>query len=351
MRTSRRNWITALALVLMLGAGWWYRTTRPAPRAWTGGVMGTRYSVQVADPLPEHRADALRREVHGRLREIDGLMSTWNPESPLSRFNDHAATNPVPIPQELHRVVAAALETARASGGAFDPTVAPLLAAWGFGPKAEDREPGAAELAALRARTGPERLRILPSSKLRKTHPGLELDLGGIAKGYGADAASAVLRGGGVSNYLVEVGGEVRLRGHHSSGEPWRIGVERPGSDASGAARLQGVMQLTNGAVATSGDYRNYRLDEKGRRLPHLLDPRAGRPVRSDVAGVTVLADDAMTADALATALFVMGPGEGLRWIESRPEEALFLVRSNGVIREIPGSGFIERAGYQASDD
>jgi thiamine biosynthesis lipoprotein len=180
----------------------------------------------------------------------------------------------------------------------------------------------------------------------RKIAPGIQLDLGGIAKGYGVDRVSECLDAAGLKNWFVEIGGEVRVRGLNPDGVPWKIGIQFPSTNPMDQ-RLWGIVHATNGAVATSGDYRNYIL--RGNRIySHILDPRTGMTVFSETASVTVIAPTCMKADGIATALFVMGSEEGLEWIEQRPEnEALVLTRCpDGGIAEKYSSGFIRQTGY-----
>jgi thiamine biosynthesis lipoprotein len=237
---------------------------------------------------------------------------------------------PVPVSESLYAVLAAADRVSRWSDGAFDVTVAPLVERWGFGTRRVRAVPDAASLAAERGRVD---WRAVSFDDARRTvikqHGSRQFDLGGIAKGYGVDRAAAALDARGISNYMVEVGGEVRTRGLNAAGEPWRIGIEEP--DAS-PQRARWIVPLSGRAMATSGDYRNYFL-ESGQRYSHEIDPVAGAPIRHSLCSVTVVADDCMQADALATALIVLGATKGRALAEVSGVAAQFIER-------LPGGGF-----------
>jgi thiamine biosynthesis lipoprotein len=294
-----------------------------------GEALGTSWSVEM---VTRHAVDAsgsaaLKGRVVATLERVDRGMSTWRDDAEIARFNRARGLEPFAFSPETRRVVRAALELARETGGAFDPTVAPLVALWGFGAEAATGEPGAAELARARQRVGWSHLAWNANGALVRRVPGVQLDLSAIAKGYAVDAIAAELAREGPLGLLVEVGGEVRTIGAKAGGQRWRVGVDHP--DAPGA-RLEAVVALAGAALATSGDYRQVRVVE-GRRRSHLVDPRTGTPVDNGVASASVIAPTSMEADAVATALMVLGPDEGLAWVEDRPWlEALLLIRSGG---------------------
>lgn len=323
----------------------------PAPRdaLLSGQTMGTTYSIRLAaSPLGRGDLHRLQADIDDALAEVNRQMSTYLPDSEIARFNRAGANEPIAIPPDFRFVVRRALEIAEATGGAFDPTVGALVNLWGFGPDGRPRAtPSAEQIAAARATTGWRHLRLAPDGRLAKDVPGLRLDLGAIAKGFGVDRVAALLRGRGLANFLVEIGGETLGVGVHAAGEPWRVGVLKP----DGSADLQGVAHLTDGrAIATSGDYRNFYRDESGELRAHVIDPRTAAPVGHAVASVSVLAGDCGTADALATALFVLGPDEGLPLLAARCPgvEALFLVRDEASgFRETATPGFGTATGYR----
>ena len=290
-----------------------------------GEALGTFWKVTlVSDTASAPDRDDLERRVAATLDRIDRGMSSWREDAEIARFNRESDAPAFAFSAETRRVVAASLALARETRGAFDPTVGPLVTAWGFGPQAQVEDPTEETLAHLRARVGWWRLEWNAQGQLVRGAPGVELDLSAIAKGYAVDAIADELARDRPRGVFVEVGGEVRAFGTAADGGPWRVGVENPiapGSD------LEAVVTLTGAALATSGDYRQARVSE-GRWRSHIVDPRSGQPIANGVASATVVAPTCMEADAVATALMVLGPDAGLAWVEERPWlEALVLVR------------------------
>jgi thiamine biosynthesis lipoprotein len=302
----------------------------PARSVLGGSTMGTTWSV-VLDAQGRGRADpdAARAAIEERLAFVDRLMSTWNAESELSRFNRHASAEPFRLSPETLGVLAVAQEISGRTHGAFDVTVRPLVAAWGFGAGAwaPGHGPDPAELAAIRERVGYRLLELDPfAGAARKRRPDVECDLSAIAKGFAVDEVARALSDLGWTDFLVEVGGEVRARGNRPQGGPWQVGIERPDSEGRVA---QAVVALADLAMATSGDYRSF-YEDGGRRLSHIIDPRSGRPVAHTLASVSVVHAEAVRADAWATALAVLGPQEGFLLAEAEGIGAVFLVRAAG---------------------
>ncbi len=322
------------------------------PARLAGYTMGTTYSIVIADgTLGRRQLDALQSDVEQVLQTINRRMSIYDPDSEISRFNRHPGAEPFAVSAELAQVVERALELAAATGGAFDPTVGELVSLWGFGPaKMPDTTPDPGRIEAARQHTGHPYLAVTPDGKLVKAIPELQLDLGGIAKGYGVDQVAHRLRQRGVARFLVEIGGETLAQGLNAQGEAWRVGIHRPTESPSSEASLQGIARLDGGrAIATSGDYRQAYRDEHGQMQTHIIDPRTGAPIRQAVASVSVLAPDAMTADGLATALAVLGPDDGRAVLEAQfpGVEALFILRNaDGGFREAPTPGFVAAARY-----
>ena len=288
--------------------------------------MGTTFAVRVAaEGLGDARRAALREAVGRVLARIDGRMSTWRPDSELSRFNRLQSTAPFPVSADTLAVFRHALEISALTGGAFDVTVAPLVDAWGFGPAGRPAAfPDDAEIERLRARVGYRKLAVdAASSTIRKSHAAVAADLSALAKGYAVDQVAELLLAAGIESYLVEVGGEVRAGGRSARGDAWRVGIERP---APGPPALQRRLALRDRALATSGDYRNYyELD--GRRLSHTIDPRSGRPVAHGLASASVIDPLCVRADGLATALEVLGPEEGFALAAANGWAALLIGR------------------------
>ncbi len=299
----------------------------PGPYAvFSGATMGTTWTVKVAS---EHLSPNDHREIgqaiEAALDDVNGAMSTWDPESEISRFNAARSVSATPLSPQTLRVLRAAREISRLTGGGFDVTVGPLVKAWGFG-GAEPPEvaPSPADLKALKARVGFEKLILDEDGAARKLHPELEVDLSAIAKGHGVDRVAMALEGLGHRAYLVEVGGEIRAAGRKLDGKRWRVAIEQP---SEGMRTVHRVLDLDDIAMATSGDYRNYYEDERGRRISHTIDPRTAQPIRHALASVTVLHPSAMMADGLATALNVMGPEAGYSLAEREGLAAHFIVR------------------------
>ncbi len=303
-----------------------------------GLALGTSFSVKVTR-LPEGVDPArLRDRLDRLLEEVDARMSTYRPDSELSRFNRSRTTRWQPVSPQLAFVVAEALEISRWSRGAFDVTVGPLVNLWGFGPDPRTREPPPPEaIKAARARTGYRKLEVrMQAPALRKRQPDLYVDLSAIAKGWAVDRLAEYLESEGIGDYLVEIGGELRLKGRSPRGGPWRIAIERP---VAGVRALGKILALTDIAVATSGDYRNY-FEVDGRRFSHTIDPRTGYPVSHRLASVTVLRHTCTRADGLATAFMVMGPEEGYARAEAENIPALFIVKDEDGFRERATSAF-----------
>jgi thiamine biosynthesis lipoprotein len=299
-----------------------------------GQTMGTTWSVQFH---PETRIDlhALHDAVQACLGRVVAQMSTWEAASDISRYNRSGAGEWFPLPDEFHHVLAAALEVAAASDGAYDPTVSPLVAAWGFGAHAATRAvPAQAELQAARARVGWQRV-CLDADMRRVRQPGdVALDLSAIAKGYGVDVVANLLHRRGIAAALVEVGGELYGYGTKPDGQSWRVLVESSPEEEADSRELEPRVLLLDGiAVATSGD-RWHGFEQDGRRYSHTIDPRTGEPVAHAAAAVTVVASDAMHADAWATALTVMGAEQGHAFALRQGLAARFLVRNTTGLRE-----------------
>lgn len=295
----------------------------PLTAKFSGGTMGTEYHVTVAGLTAPEQAEAAQKAVEDALESVNAKMSTYLPDSELSRFNRHDSTEPFPVSPETAEVFRIALEVAALSGGAFDPTVGPLVNAWGFGPDDPAAPPTEAETASLRERVGWQKISVGADNTLRKTRGDVYCDLSAVAKGYAVDQAAAALDGLGLTRHMVEVGGEVRARGENPGGGPWRIGVERPQPDGRA---VQEVVLLRDAALATSGDYRNFH-EVGGIRVSHTMDPRTGGPVSHSLASASVLHENCARADAFATALMVLGPEEGLAFAEKNGLAVSLMIR------------------------
>lgn len=304
-----------------------------------GHTMGTRWSARLV--LPRHRdLHPLHAGIQAQLDEVVAQMSTWEPASDISRFNRAAAGSWHVLPEGFFQVLETALDVACRSDGAFDPSIGPLVALWGFGAHArQPRLPSPEALAAVAARCGWQRLQLRADSRQALQPGGLELDLSAIAKGFGVDQASRWLRAAGVTAALVEVGGELHGYGSKPAGQPWRVLVET-GPDEDALEAPPRVLALDGLAVATSGD-RWHHHDIDGQRYSHTLDPRSARPVPHATAAVTVIAPTAMEADAWATVLTVMGAAEGLAFATTHDLAARFVSRGADGIVETLSPAFV----------
>lgn len=306
--------------------------------SFSGPTMGTTFSVKVVAPemnLATERAAS--DAIHEALDAVDRSMSTWREDSEIMALNRAAAGQPVEVSRDLLVVTGTALEVADASGGAFDPTVGPLVRAWGFGADGLASPPTPDVLEDIRRRVGWQHLILSEgASTISKGLDGMELDLSAIAKGHAVDRVFAALTELGHQDLMVEIGGEVRARGTGPTGGPWRIGIEVPDGMPG---QVRKIVPLSGRAMATSGDYRNYR-EVDGVRLSHTIDPRSGAPVRHGLASVTVFAPTCMAADAWATALNVLGPEEGPQLAEALELPAYFIVRSGDGFSDVETVAF-----------
>ncbi|QDU40403.1 Thiamine biosynthesis lipoprotein ApbE precursor [Maioricimonas rarisocia] len=297
----------------------------------SGETMGTTWHVKVTSPADGPDSDTLLAGIGETLERVNDQMSTWREDSELSRFNRHETDTWFEVSAETATVVAAALELSERTGGAFDPTVGPLVRLWNFGPNPGEREiPDEETIATARQRVGYEQIevRLVPPA-LRKSQPSVELDLSAIAKGFGVDEVAAWVKQAGASGAMVEIGGEVRTFGTKPDGTDWKIGIEQP---TVGRRAVGRVVALKGKSLATSGDYRNFFVAD-GERFSHTIDPRTGRPVTHELASVSVVSDDCMRADGWATALMVLGPEAGMALAEEQGLAASFLIRSEDAFR------------------
>lgn len=320
---------------------------------WEGETMGSVYTVRIAGTnLPAPEVAILKREVESRLQEVNRQMSHYIADSELSQFNRAPADKPFPISRGFADVLRLSQELNRRSNGAFDPTLGPVIALWGFGEQDTLMNvPPEGRLRDALRNTGLHHLRLTPAGDLVKDLPGLRLNLSAIAKGYGVDEMAAVLRGRGFSNIYTSISGEVYATGLNSRRIPWQVGISAPVLNWREGDPVETVLSISGHAVSTSGDYQRFFLDSEGRRLCHIFDPRTGRPAQHMLASVTVVADSCALADGLSTTLFVLGTEEGMKYIEGITNAAaLFLVRENATtFRQIRSSRFAVLAGNPAT--
>lgn len=290
-----------------------------------GEGLGSTWKVTIADK-PSLDADAIQRGIQQRIDNVTHQLSRWDGKSSLSVLNAATTDEWQPLPNELFFALSYALELAQSTGGAYDPTVAPLVDVWGFGtPGRRFAPPSPDEISAARARIGWQKVALDSDGKRVRRRAGTVIDLSSMTHGLAADQVASYLQSIGVKRYLIDVGSELRAHG-----QDWHVGIERPPAEFAGtttSAEPLRVIALRDAGIATSGNYRYY-FDYNGRRYSHRIDPRTGEPIANDLASVTVIAPQCMHADALATALTVLGPDEGLAYAKSHSIAALFVLRT-----------------------
>ena len=301
----------------------------------SGKVMGTTWSLKFTVP-PGKDAHQLEQGVAERLAEVNALMSNWESESDVSRFARHRGTEPMEISPHTARVLQCALDVATKTEGVFDPTLSPLIDLWGFGVDHKKAFPEQTAIDAALSRIGFHKLK-LEGTRLSKTLPELTLNVSANAKGYSIDLAAEYLISQGVSRFMMEVGGEVRTGLAPGDDHVWRIGINDPANPYKALAH---IVALRNKALATSGDYHNFFM-ENGIRYSHIINPRTGRPIPARVASVSIIADNCMLADAWATALMLQDPQDSIALVEEMDGvECLILTRgSDGSFPEVMSSG------------
>ena len=292
----------------------------------SGSTMGTSYSVTALDHDRSVDKAALKQALEQSLAEVNAQMSNWDARSEVSRFNAFKSTDPMTVSEGLARVVSAARDVNAASDGQFDITLGPVIEAWGFGAKGglSGSAPDAAVLAAARTVAGQTDGLDVSGTQLRKSHPDTEIYLPSIGKGYGVDQLAKVAREFGLSDFMVEIGGDIYVSGRNADGMNWQIGIETPDARTRQAYQVASVSNL---GMATSGDYRNY-FERDGKRFSHIIDAKTGEPITHKTASVTVLTENTMLADAWATALLVLGTERGLEIADQQNLAVLFIDRS-----------------------
>ncbi len=304
----------------------------------TGSTMGTVFNVVLVLSAGQRPDVDLQERIEFVVDSIEQSMSTYLLESEVSRFNTSLSTEWFAVSPMLCAAVAESRAISKLTDGAFDITVGPLVNLWGFGPDSVRLEPPDVSLIdAARARVGYTRLQADCSQPaLRKSRPDVYIDLSAIAKGFAVDRLAELLDDEHIDNYMIEIGGELRTRGHNDDGGKWRVAIESP---ANTAITVQRVLQLSGEAMATSGDYRNY-FEFGGSRYSHTIDPRRAHPVSHNLAAVSVVSESAGYADAMATALLVLGPEEGMRLATQQHVAAYFQLRTESGFEELMTPAF-----------
>lgn len=304
-----------------------------------GFTMGTTYTVKINEPRSKHDPLLIKKSIDALLDDLNASMSTYMPDSELSRLNQSRSTDWIDISDDLYAVIKQAISINTLSDGAFDITVGPLVNLWGFGPdKKPDSVPDDQQIQTLLNSTGTVKIHLnaLPKA-IKKDIPDIYIDLSGIAKGYAVDRIADLLQHQyAINNFMVEIGGEIRAKGVNPDRQPWRIGIEKP---VSHERSVEHIINLDNTGMATSGDYRNY-FEDNGIHYSHIIDPRTGKPVRHQLVSVTVLHTESMIADAWSTALQVLEPEKGLDLANRLELPALFILKTKNGFNELMSNNF-----------
>ena len=285
----------------------------------TGQIFGTTYHITYQSDKDLHR------EILQRLQLVDQTFSTFNDESIISKINRN---EPVKLNQMFIEVFDLAKTVSKDTHGAFDITVAPLVNVWGFGFKS-GTPPTKAVIDSLRHLTGYEKVKLI-GSKVRKQDPRIMLDCSAIAKGYGSDVVAQYLRSRDVENFMIEIGGEIVVQGNSDKRLPWKIGVTKPTDDSTQVSNeLQTVLNVSNTAMATSGNYRRFYY-KNGKKYAHTIDPKTGYPVQHNILSATVLANTCAKADAYATSFMVLGLEKTQQVLQHHPDLMVYLIYADG---------------------
>ena len=290
-------------------------TTEPTYKVVDGVMLGTRLHLIADSPC-----DTLYRGAMALDAEAKRSMSIFEENSLLNRLNRNESDS---LDRHITRNILLADSIHRLSEGAYDITVKPLVEAWGFAGREAQQQPNIDSILQF---VGMEKIRI-EAGRLKKTDPRVAIDLNSIAKGYTVDLLAEYIEQTGAENYIVDIGGEVRCKGHNRQGNPWRIGVESPfDGNMTDGEYIERRIALTSGAMATSGNYRRYYLNEKGEKIAHTIDPRTGYSNPSRLLSATVVAPTCAEADALCTMLLAMGDKAAMAFAEAHPTMAVYLI-------------------------
>lgn len=316
--TKQRNFL-GVALLLLLSIWIISKNNRPAPfHTDKGLIFGTMYQITYQHPT------SLKSEIEAELKRIDGSLSPFNDTAIISRIN----RNETVVADSLFtKVFRKSMQVSKETEGAFDITVAPLVNAWGFGFK-KGRFPDQQMVDSLLQFVGYEKVQLQENGVVTKSDPRLMLNCSAVAKGYAVDVVADLLQSKGINNLMVDIGGEVVVRGSNPQQKLWRIGINKPVEDSLATNQeLQTILELTDVGIATSGNYRNYYLHE-GKKYAHTIDPRTGYPVQHTILSSTVVTADCMSADAYATAFMVMGLEEAKEFLKQHPELEVYFIYS-----------------------
>ena len=281
-----------------------------------GNTMGTTYLVKIITPDNNYEIGSIKKSIDSLLIQLNKQMSTWDPESEISKFNEWNSKVPFAVSNDFLNVVKKSITISKNTGGLFDPTVFDLMSLWGFGPNPRSGFPDMEDVNRVLEHTGIGQIEIT-DSVLVKRNKRCKLDLNAIAKGYGVDKTFNLLNQKGFKNIFVEIGGEVKCSGKNIKNKNWSIGIEDPSDDGNYEKKISAIISVPNGAIATSGNYRNI-VDLDGEILGHTINPQTGFPIQTDVLSVSVLSNSCMESDAWATALMAMNHQTGFALVENQ---------------------------------
>ena len=284
-----------------------------------GQVFGTFYHITYQNDQD------LQKEIEAELKKIDNSLSTFNKQSVISKVNNNEVTK---LDELFIEIFDKAKAISKETDGAFDITVAPLVNLWGFGFK-QGTTPSKQQIDSLKQLVGYEKVSLIMGKRIKKTDQRIMLDCSAIAKGYGSDVIARLFKKYDIKNFMIEIGGEIVVSGNSESRVPWKIGVNKPIEDSTNTnTELQTALNITNKAMATSGNYRNFYY-KGGKKFAHTIDPKTGYPVQHSLLSATVLAADCATADAYATAFMVMGMERSKKVLEKHKELMAYFIYSD----------------------
>ena len=315
------RYFSIIAVIIVIGLC--IRQGQPHYQTFKGNIFGTVYHIKVRT---SQKDASLHDKIKAELALINAQMSVFETDSEVSQINRAPRNRKINLSENMSYLLRQAQTVYRQSEGAFDPTISPLIDAWGFGPDKQAKIPTRKQIKKILQYTGFNKLRFDKSYKtIRKDDERISLNLSAIAKGYGVDKIAELLEYSGYRNYVVEIGGEIRVSGFRDDkGTMWTVGISEPAEKGANAM----VLDMTNRSVATSGDYRNYRTDENGKRYSHTISPQTGLPVYDKLASVTVFTKHCIDADAYATAMMSMGYDKALAFADKHKIAAIFFIHT-----------------------
>ncbi len=330
MKYDKKNIIYSAVLIVVIMSFWFYRNNKATEKQPLGNLvvvngetMGTTYTIKYLD----EKGRNFKSEIDAILINFSQCLSTYIPDSEISTFNNK--TNAIYFKQPyFYPVLKRSREVFEASEGAFDPTVMPLVRFWGFGPDKNEKMSKKIEIDSLVRFVGFQFLSF-DELGLKKLKKNVQIDFNAIAQGYGVDVIGDFLKSKNIQNMMVEIGGEVLCKGKNEEGKIWSIGIENPQFEEKGGSEVQAIVQMDNKALATSGNYRKFYVKD-GKKYAHTIDPKTGYPVQHSLLSATVFAPDAMTADAYATAMMVIGKEKAIELAKKQNLEIFLVFDENG---------------------